>query len=318
MPAARIRGAFTLIELLIVIAIIAILIGLLVPAVQKVREAAARTQCANNLKQIGLALHLFHDANKYFPPGQTTIYPRGSGATVYHGWAIYILPNMEQGNLAAQYVWASNDTSTVNQPVRNRSIATFICPSAGGERFDSTADTTSSNFPFAVSDYAPVAGIADHLCVNLGFTPATFPTALRRGVMDTDAYTRIADITDGTSNTILIVEDANRPNRIRLGQPVSGPSANTVSGAGWASRSASIDIDGADSATGIPAVNSIAPQSCVINCSNENEIYSYHPGIAQVLFGDGTVRPISASISANILISLITKARGEVVDLNGL
>jgi prepilin-type N-terminal cleavage/methylation domain-containing protein len=318
MHSARTRGAFTLIELLVVIAIIAILIALLVPAVQKVRESAARTQCANNLKQIGLALHMFHDSNRYFPPGQTTVYPRGSGTTVYHGWAIYILPNLDQRNLAAQYVWTSNDTSVANQPVRKVPIATFICPTAGNERFDSTADTTSSNFPFAVSDYAPVSGIADHLCVNLGYNTTTFPTAMRRGVMDTDAYTRISDITDGVSNTLLIVEDANRPNRMRLGQLTSGPSAYTVSGAGWASRNAAIDIDGADPATGIAATNSVMPQSCVVNCSNENESYSYHTGMAQVLFADGTVRPISATINANVLINLVTKARGDVVNFNEL
>lgn len=312
-----IRRAFTLIELLVVIAIIAILIALLVPAVQQVRAAAARTQCLNNLKQIGLALHGFHDANKFFPPGQTTVYPRYSATTVYHGWAVYILPHIDQGPLASQYVWTSNDTAVVNQPVRATSIAAFICPAAGNARFDSTADTTSTNFPFAVSDYAPVSGVADHLCVSLGFTTTTFPTGERRGVMATDMYTPIAQVTDGLSNTILVTEDANRPNRLRLGA-LAATGSFTVSGAGWASRNAAFDIDGADPATGIVASSSAAVQTCMINCSNENEIYSYHSGIAHALFGDATVRPLSQSISATILISLVTKSRGETVDLNSL
>src|SRR5262249_44921970 len=118
MQFAHRRRAFTLIELLAVIAIIAILIALLVPAVQKIREAAARTKCVTNLKQIGLAWHTLHDTNKFFPPGQTTIYPPGSGTTVFHGWAIYLLPYLDQGGLASQYVWTANDTSTANQPVR--------------------------------------------------------------------------------------------------------------------------------------------------------------------------------------------------------
>src|SRR5262245_24765729 len=307
------RAGFTLIELLVVIAIIAVLIGLLIPAVQKVREAASRAQCQNNLKQIGLALHMHHDANKFFPPGKTTIYPRNSKTTVHHGWAPYILPYIEQGNLGSLYNWNANDTSVANQPVRKETIAILVCPSAGGPRFDSTADTTVTAFPFAVSDYAPISGVANHLCVNLGYTPATFPTALRRGVMDTDVYSSISAVTDGLSNTVLIVEDAFRPNRIRMGT-VASHGSFTVTGAGWASRNAAIDIDGADPATGQVANSSGDPQSCAINCSNENEIYAYHPGIANALFGDCSVQTLRASIDIRVLISLVTPRRGEVVD----
>jgi prepilin-type N-terminal cleavage/methylation domain-containing protein len=307
------RRGFTLIELLVAIAIIAILMALLVPAVQRVREAAARTQCKNNLRQVGLALHMFHDVNHYFPPGQTTIYPRSSGNTVHHGWATYILPYIEQDALAQLYTWTANDTSTVNQPARGKSIPILLCPSAGGPRFDSTADTTSTTFPFAVSDYAPISGVADHLCVSLGYTPATFPTPQRRGVMATDAYNAISTISDGTSNTILIAEDADRPNRLRLGK-LAAAGSFTVSGAGWASRNAAFDIDGADPATGVAATNSAMPQSCVVNCSNENEIYAFHPQLANVLFADASVQSLRAAISADMLISLVTPSRGEVID----
>lgn len=308
------RPGFTLIELLVVIAIIAVLIGLLLPAVQRVREAAARTQCKNNLKQLGLALHMFHDARHHFPPGKTTVYPRNSGVTVHHGWAAYILPYIEQDSLARLYVWTANDTSTANQAARRESISILLCPSAPtGPRYDSTADTSSTASPFAVSDYAPVSGVADHLCVNLGYTPATFPVALRRGVMDADGYRTTASIIDGLSNTVLIAEDAYRPNRIRRGQLASTGSF-TVSGGGWASRHAAFDIDGADPATGVVATNSGMPQSCVVNCSNENEIYSYHPDLANILLADGSVQSLRASVSAEVLIMLVTPSRGEVID----
>src|SRR5256714_2321180 len=94
------RRGFTLIELLVVIAIIAVLIGLLLPAVQKVREAAARLQCSNNLKQLGLALHGFHDANSGFPPAKIEI---PAGGTIIHTWTPYILPFIEQDNLFRLY-----------------------------------------------------------------------------------------------------------------------------------------------------------------------------------------------------------------------
>src|SRR5260370_6608020 len=119
------RRAFTLIELLVVIAIIAILIALLVPAVQKVREAAARTQCINNLKQIGVACHSYHDANKGLPPGYsaTAAYPSTSPGW---GWAAYLLPYLEHGNLYRQI--------NFNSPVESQSaiqtiIPVFLCPS---------------------------------------------------------------------------------------------------------------------------------------------------------------------------------------------
>src|SRR5437879_1086509 len=127
------RKGFTLIELLVVIAIIAILIGLLVPAVQKVREAAARAQCTNNLKQIGLALHSYHGANKYFPPGyidgntdpaSTPDNDVGPG----WGWASFILPYVDQGSLYSQIDFTQAVGTGVNAQVSQTPLAFYQCP----------------------------------------------------------------------------------------------------------------------------------------------------------------------------------------------
>src|SRR5713226_2529831 len=127
------RRGMTLIELLVVIAIIAVLIGLLLPAVQKVREAANRMKCSNNLKQLGLALHNYHAAYGKFPPGSVKGPLAEAGITqpdVNHGWTMFILPYIEQDNLAKRYHWDKPATGWENQEVRRTQLDIVQCPSA--------------------------------------------------------------------------------------------------------------------------------------------------------------------------------------------
>jgi prepilin-type N-terminal cleavage/methylation domain-containing protein/prepilin-type processing-associated H-X9-DG protein len=198
MRAKTVRPAFTLIELLVVIAIIAILIGLLFPAVQKVREAASRIQCANNLKQIGLACHSFHDSNKKFPPGYmaTGAYVNGATDTLPGwGWGTFILPYLEQAPLYYQF--------SLSQPVQNFTgiqtmVPVFICPS----------DIVTG--PFAVTDnnwntvcIAAPTSYAGCCGGNVSTTAAT-----GNGILYRNSGVRMTDITDGTSQTILVEERA--------------------------------------------------------------------------------------------------------------
>jgi prepilin-type N-terminal cleavage/methylation domain-containing protein/prepilin-type processing-associated H-X9-DG protein len=216
----RVRSAFTLIELLVVIAIIALLIGLLLPAVQQVRAAALRTQCINNLKQVGLALHNFHDVNSHFPSGYLASAPSGDpnfATAPGWGWAPFILPYLEQGALYEQLQDAIQSGTSITDPsvaipIQAR-VSQFICPSDvmpdGPFAVYSLAGNTS--YPLVYSEGAPGTVLA---------SPSSYAGCCGRdensdadgvigsGVFYCNSQTRLTDITDGTSCTILVAERA--------------------------------------------------------------------------------------------------------------
>jgi prepilin-type N-terminal cleavage/methylation domain-containing protein/prepilin-type processing-associated H-X9-DG protein len=288
----RPRRAFTLVELLVVIAIIAVLIGLLLPAVQKVREAANRTACTNNLKQLGLALHGHHDAVGGFPAAATST-PRR------HGWAVRLLPFLEQQNLYQVYDWSRNWYDPANGPVVATPLALVRCPSAPGDR---TARGTVAGVPWeaAAGDYLPLRGVNAALAVA-GFIP---PTPDGKGVLRIDRPSRLAEVTDGASQTLLLEEDAGRPRRWERGRQVPGASSG---GAGWADFGNQAVLEGYDPADGEP----VGP--CAVNCTNDGEVYAFHPGGANALFADGSVHFLSAGLPIEALAALVTRAGGEAV-----
>ncbi|MBN9119811.1 MAG: DUF1559 domain-containing protein, partial [Planctomycetes bacterium] len=151
------RRGFTLIELLVVIAIIAILIGLLLPAVQKVREAAARSKCSNNFKQMGIALHMFHDTYQEFPAGYTNTATIGGYASGW-GWGAHILPYIEQQSLYTQLNVAGGDTTIPAAPntLTTTKLSVYRCPSDFGN------DTNNSRGGYGTSNYAGVYGAYNH------------------------------------------------------------------------------------------------------------------------------------------------------------
>ncbi len=299
------RQGFTLIELLVVIAIIAVLIALLLAAVQKVREAASRLSCANNLKQLGLSLHNYHDAHRKFPPGQVMgpFAELGTAAGVNHGWAPFILPFIEQQPLFNRYRWDLKATDPLNQPVVTTQLQTFQCPSAEPNRIATNGPSGVYGGHSACADYAPTWQV-DPMMVEQALIDR--PRDIY-GVLQPNHMTRLVAITDGTSNTILLVEDAGRPRLWQVGRPGED---QTVLGAAWAAVNSGISL------TGSTADGTMSPGPCAINCTNEKQVYSFHPGGANAVFADGSVHFLQAGMSIQVLAALVTRAGGELVPGN--
>jgi len=284
------RSAFTLIELLVVIAIIAILIALLVPAVQKVREAAARTQCQNNMKQLGIAMHAHADAFKGFATSITT-----AGAFKVRSSHVMLLPFLDQRPIWDKWDQNADWNAATNTTFISNRITVFICPSTpyGAEPF------TISGVQQYRSDYAPPTAIDSSKAPANFDTAADYSGLLR--VNNTTGLAKLAHCTDGLSNTIAYAEDAGRPTIYTNGVPTGG----TSSGNGWADPANDFTIGN----TGAVAAG------VVINGTNDNEIYSFHSAGAHVLFGDGTVRFLDKAIPSRIVGALATARGNETVTL---
>jgi prepilin-type N-terminal cleavage/methylation domain-containing protein len=279
-PPTRPSG-FTLIELLVVIAIIAVLIGLLLPAVQKVRAAANRTQCANNLKQIGLALHGYHGSYGKFPAGFATA-GNVEGSPGW-GWGTMILPYLEQEALYTALNPAVNmipgDLGTMTGQLVQTPLRVYRCPSDTGAAID------TSRGSHATSNYAGVSG-----------SPYESGNALNQpGTFYQNSAVRIADITDGTSNTVIVGE--------RLYGMLNGVD---YVGAIWSG----VYMSGRDGST-VRNLNG-TPLSKV-NGSDPWGFSSRHPAGAQFVLADGSVRLISESATDPFLSNIADRADGQTV-----
>jgi prepilin-type N-terminal cleavage/methylation domain-containing protein/prepilin-type processing-associated H-X9-DG protein len=328
MPPSNRRG-FTLIELLVVIAIIAILIGLLLPAVQKVREAAARMKCSNNLKQLGLACHNYHDTTGSLPPSYRFALVSASPLRIdsFSGLSL-LLPHIEQNAIGTRYdyksVFCDNSapfTANVNQPLIITHLKVMQCPSAESDRlYNFTLPGSAVGLPFNLSwqasagDYGVVSGVLGSFWNQV---PGILPDSGQRHgmlrVSSTATFTglmKLETVSDGTSNTIMLAEIAGRPGIWMGGRKQASHSAYPlgVPGGGWGDA-----VNGEHWINGSSEDGMTQPGLCVINCRNDQALYSFHSGGANVVMGDGSVRFLQKSINPANFAYMVTAQRGEVI-----
>ena len=290
----RSKRGFTLVELLVVIAIIGILVSLLLPAVQAAREAARRTSCFNNLKQVGLALHNYHDTHRGFPSGWIALEPRtrrplATGEPGW-GWASMLLPYLEQGTVSDNLVHFEYPIlDPLNAQARTHVLPIYRCPSdSAPELFDlgEEEDPQNTLATLAVANYVGVFGTEElHMCEELG------PGRVCRGdgIFYHHSATNFADVRDGLSNTVFIGERASKFGHSTWVGAVS---------------------EGEESIARILGIADHPPNS---PGGHLDDFSSQHPAGTNFLFGDGSVRLIAETIELETYHALATRSGGEVL-----
>jgi prepilin-type N-terminal cleavage/methylation domain-containing protein/prepilin-type processing-associated H-X9-DG protein len=335
------RNGFTLVELLVVIAIIGTLVALLLPAIQSAREAARRTSCTNNLKNLGIAILNFHDSHRKLP---TSNRAPGVVNSPRFAWATLLLPYFEEQNTFDRYDFAKNwsyptavaPKATPNFQIVGTRLTVFECPSVPEDaRLDGDLQYWSQGFAdwnasrcAAPADYVPFTQVEQRLA-DLSLVDNVSD---KTGMMIRNTVATLKHVTDGTSKTIMLAESAGRPYVYRKSGRVGDLATNRVNGGGWCRPASEIGLDGSSyDGTSFPG-------PCAINCANgedylkggsddkgivplafygtngTSETFAFHPSGANILFGDGSVHFLAEQIDIRIYAALVTRKGQEAVE----
>lgn len=333
---SQLRRGFTLIELLVVIAIIAVLVALLLPAVQQAREAARRMQCKNNLKQLGLAFHNYHEAQAAFPTARLSSKPQ-------YGHMVALLPYLDQGNVFNLFnpTAPGGFADPVNQIAANTKLSIILCPSnptSGLVKMRKSSSTgksygayiTATGTTTDATDPTIMTGWASDYWVNHGINSSSYtlwdtsgnpsPTLNPILISKGGSPPRMGNVTDGLSNTILTSEHAGYDQHFVRGVGMPMPPSDVTldqPGAwgtwlGWCAYM--VQTYPSYSLETYPTNLSNIPSGtqCTINCNNSQGVFGFHSGGANVVMGDGSVRMLAEGMSGKVLMYLLTRDAGEV------
>ena len=282
------RPGFTLIELLVVIAIIAILIGLLLPAVQKVRAAAARLKCKNNLKQIGLALHNHHDRIGHLPPGYSSrVAADGSDLGPGWGWASHLLPDLEQDNVFRQISFPTDVIAPAHSGPRTQVLSVFLCPSD-----DAIGTFTTATVPVTLA-HANYVGV-------FGTNEMEDDPGAGNGSFMRNRRIRFGDVTDGLSNTFVVGERSSDIAKATWVGVVPGAEVPLTKDPTELEGHFLLVLGRGDHLPNDPS-------------AHIDDFYSRHTQGVNCLFGDGSVQSIRNSIDPAVWNGIQTRAGGEVI-----
>ena len=325
------KRGFTLIELLVVVAVIGVLIGMLLPAVQMVRESARRTECLNNMRQLGLALHSYESAFQTFPPSRMTpddnVIPSGltnhaGGETAFQSWTTLLLPYVEQVNLADGFrydrPWYDNVDSN-NYQIIQTPLQVFNCPSAPAiDRADPYHVIGA-----AAGDYGSINEVKKKVYTNVMGVSDPGSRA-RAGFLAKFKKNRTSDCRDGLSNTFFVAECAGQPEvwihggRMTMDDFAAYTDDKVINfdglvpedGTGWADPDCGFSINGASP----DGLNKYGP--AMINAINVSEAFSFHPGGASFAMADGSVHYVAETIGVDVFVALCTRSGGETTALD--